>query len=385
MLNILNKKNGCWLVGGLAFDNKVDAMIYASKTNSYLRFYFHDHMWESFDRNLLGKYSLNELYRQRAEQLRDTYDYLILYYSGGADSHNILRTFIDNKIKLDELRVKWPKPLKDGKLYIPNNKDSSAKNTVSEWDFAIKPQLDKLYSDHPEIKISFIEYTENIDRQKIKVETLEQEFYNLKMYKGSFASFVQRLNRDLYTNLNTRKKEGHIFGTDKPILNLGLKSIDLVFVDILIENTLFPSGIDNFNTEFFYWTPDFPLLPMEQAYQTAKFIKENKLFDCINLDSINPQSDTLKNKKESLRLIQKKILYQDTWNNNIFQAGKPKPLLDDVYFWMFENNEFDLLKNNFNIAVKNIFSQIDDRYLLSNPKGSILSETYTKGFKILDL
>ena len=124
---------------------------------------------------------------------------------------------------------------------------------------------------------------------------------------------------------------------------------------------------------------------MEQAYQTAKFIKENKLFDCINLDSINPQSDTLKNKKESLRLIQKKILYQDTWNNNIFQAGKPKPLLDDVYFWMFENNEFDLLKNNFNIAVKNIFSQIDDRYLLSNPKGSILSETYTKGFKILDL
>jgi len=385
MNSLINLKNGCWIAGGIPFANKLDALTHASKTNSYLRFYFHDHVWESFDKKLLGKISLSKLYKQRAEQLRDRYEYLILYYSGGADSHNILKTFLDNGIKLDEIRVKWPKPLKDGLLYISNDKDLSAANTVSEWDYAIKPQLEKLRSTNPEIKISFIEYTNDIDRQKINVETLEQEFYNLNMYKGSIATFIQRMNKKIYTNLISKKKEAHIFGTDKPILNYNGQSIELVFVDILLENTILPTGITNYNTELFYWTPDFPLLPMEQAYQTALYIKHMKLFDCISLGSINPQSDILKIKKESLRQIQKKILYSHTWNENIFQAGKPTPLLDDVHFWVFQNREFEQLRNNYEHAVKNLFSQIDDRYLLTNSKGKILSETYTKGFKILDL
>jgi hypothetical protein len=47
--------------------------------------------------------SLDELYRQRAQELRDQYDHLVLMYSGGIDSHNILETFLHNNIHLDEV------------------------------------------------------------------------------------------------------------------------------------------------------------------------------------------------------------------------------------------------------------------------------------------
>ena len=49
--------------------------------------------------------SLQDLYLKRAIELRNEYDYLILNYSGGSDSHNILETFMLNGIFLDEIFI----------------------------------------------------------------------------------------------------------------------------------------------------------------------------------------------------------------------------------------------------------------------------------------
>jgi hypothetical protein len=47
--------------------------------------------------------TLDELYVLRAQELRDTYDYLILCYSGGTDSTHVLETFYYNNIHIDEI------------------------------------------------------------------------------------------------------------------------------------------------------------------------------------------------------------------------------------------------------------------------------------------
>lgn len=47
--------------------------------------------------------SLQTLIYRRARQLRESYDYLRLFYSGGADSHTALRAFIDQGLKVDEI------------------------------------------------------------------------------------------------------------------------------------------------------------------------------------------------------------------------------------------------------------------------------------------
>ena len=53
--------------------------------------------------NVISRKDIDELYRQRAHQLRDKYDYVVLWFSGGADSNNVLNSFIDNDIKIDEV------------------------------------------------------------------------------------------------------------------------------------------------------------------------------------------------------------------------------------------------------------------------------------------
>lgn len=47
--------------------------------------------------------SMKTLCKQRAQQLRDSYDYLILYNSGGSDSTTVLNAFLDNNIFVDEV------------------------------------------------------------------------------------------------------------------------------------------------------------------------------------------------------------------------------------------------------------------------------------------
>jgi hypothetical protein len=47
-------------------------------------------------------------------------------------------------------------------VYKANTLDTSARNTLSEWDFAIKPVLDWLSQYHPQIKINIADWTDNL-------------------------------------------------------------------------------------------------------------------------------------------------------------------------------------------------------------------------------
>lgn len=47
--------------------------------------------------------SMKELCKQRAQQIRDTFDYIVLYNSGGSDSTTVLNAFLDNDIFVDEV------------------------------------------------------------------------------------------------------------------------------------------------------------------------------------------------------------------------------------------------------------------------------------------
>lgn len=47
--------------------------------------------------------SWKDLLKERAQQLRDTHDYIVLHYSGGSDSETVLNAFLDNGIFIDEI------------------------------------------------------------------------------------------------------------------------------------------------------------------------------------------------------------------------------------------------------------------------------------------
>ena len=93
---------GYYTYKNIATINKYEIMINAD-TLEDVRYHFHDDFFSSFDWTKEPKESIEYYYAERAKQIRDDYDYVILMYSGGSDSHNILETFVNNNIFLDEI------------------------------------------------------------------------------------------------------------------------------------------------------------------------------------------------------------------------------------------------------------------------------------------
>src|SRR5262245_7733265 len=101
---------GYYLYKGQVFFNKYDAFERALAAGDFapaieFRFHMPDQLG---DCTVEPEPSLADLYRARALRLRDQYDYLILMYSGGADATQVLMTFLNNGIHLDEVCTFYP-------------------------------------------------------------------------------------------------------------------------------------------------------------------------------------------------------------------------------------------------------------------------------------
>lgn len=384
---LLTNKYGCWVSGKIPFSTKLAALSYASSNNTRVSFYYHNHVWEQFDRSKLGKIPLAVLYRERAQQLRDSYDYLVLHYSGGSDSHNILRTFIDNNIKLDEITVRWPKALIDGKFYTANRQDTSARNAASEWDYAIQPTLKWLGEFHPNIKINVVDYAYDLKENNIATDTIENTLLNANFSRGALGTISMIIDPNIKSTLLSinKNKIAHIFGIDKPILVSKEDSIYMQFMDGVFEHTMpIRNQEDGSVVEPFYWSPDLPELPMEQAYQSALHFKHNKQIASAlwHTTSSLTESEKLQVFEEQGH-IHKFILYANTWNPNTFQVKKPNATRSDWYFWLFEQPEYQPLVNNYINVMKNISSVVNPKFVLTSNKISLLNPSRTPLFHIL--
>lgn len=352
------EKYGYWQVEEQKFLNKVDALHFATTTKSKIKFVYHDNVWKTFDRSLLGKVSLSTLYKERALQLRDKYKHIKLYYSGGSDSHNILMTFINNEIPLDEIIVRWPKPLIEGKFYKANTADKTARNYWSEWDFAVKPTLDWLKSAHPKIKITIIDYTEDITSENVEKA--------LSTFNHTRGGILQGMPK--YTPFE-KQDCCHLFGVDKPMIYYENGNIYMFFSDIattaVITNCYGEEYLDN--KEMFYWSPDFPILAFEMAYQVGQHFLNNPQ-KLPYLYGYAIKSKDLKFSKAFLLNYQsgitKNICYAETWDNR-FQADKPESgLRRDKFFWFFTATEFSEAKNTFVKTVVDLTSGLDSSLLV---------------------
>lgn len=348
---------GFWQVGAMKFKNKFPALVHATNTAQEVKYIYFDDIWKSVDRNLLGKKSLKELYRERAVQLRDSYDYLILYFSGGADSYNVLRTFIDNNISLDEVCVKWPMAAIRADVYKPNVQDTSARNTLSEWDYAIKPVLDWLSQYHPQIKINIVDWTDKLSPE-IYTEDL---WHHVNTWNDIEIPFMLAYSKTELLKLTQGKKVGSIYGIDKPKLAYRDNKWFMSFVDTGTGMGI-PSQENRYGTEYFYWSPKLPILALEQAYQLSSYVDKNvhlqkHYYSDISIDW-SPEFTSL-----SLQIqnsVARHVLY-DNWTNN-FQADKPNIAdREDKHFWIFEHAELTNCRDSF-LDMNSLFlSQLDDR------------------------
>lgn len=320
--------SGVYKVENSLFTNKLSAAIYATEKKKDIKWEFHDSIFENSLKNYsLGSQNLDDLYKQRAQQLRDTYDYLVLHYSGGADSWNILNTFLKNNIKLDYIFIKWPIKAMDKNLYTPNTHNTSAVNFVSEWDYVLKKDIHWLKQSHPEIKIEIFDWLDNLKNDFFT----DDLFQNINLHRYYFSNLLRFFDGSNIEKklIDKGKKVASIFGIDKPVITEKNNQCFFYFIDTPLLS-IDKIQQTNETTEYFYWTPNFPILAIEQANRVFNYYKNNpqhrqKILSYGSIPDIaNWKIKDFFSKFQSKNDIAKMVIYPN-WDSSRFQAEKPIP------------------------------------------------------------
>jgi hypothetical protein len=177
--------------------------------------------------------SINELYRRRAQQLRNDYDYLVVYYSGGYDSANLLYAFLDNNIHIDELCV----------FYSSTDRESFQYEELRYFTLDKLKVIKQLY---PKLKIRMLDYgSEFFNWDKI----INKAGYGrdlIDMFGNSFT--VNRIIIDNFHQsveewrkiIESGKKMAWVFGSDKPMIRYDDTSWIFNFHDGVVTGNVTP-------------------------------------------------------------------------------------------------------------------------------------------------
>ncbi len=354
----LEKSCGYWKVNNQYFFNKFECLRYASSIKNYeITYHFHDFIYKSLDWSKEPTDSLQEMYKQRAQQIRDGHDYLILSFSGGADSTNVLNSFINNNIKLDEIYCEYPiEAIEKLKHKFNNIKDS--KHIIFEWFMAAEPILKKLSITNPEIKITL-----QSDTQKC-IEAID----NSELYKYMRPNTINPLTRyhTLYEIARENTKYGKvavITGLDKP--RIAYDPMNKVFYSVFedFSNGFMNQGnlsSDEITTEHFYYTWRYPKLNQKMC-----FVVKNALLEIMKIPNL--YAALLLKTRDGLHIYDmhkdffKKVLYE-TWDLNIWQAEKSGNIFySPITQWVFDKDiTTDKTREYYNKQLLELIEGIDD-------------------------
>lgn len=369
-------KNGYYTVGNAVAVTHGVAIQESSRTGLPIKWHFNDEAYGNMNWRASWNLPISEVYRLRAQQLRDKYKYLMLWFSGGADSAVILQTFIDNNIHLDEVVVSWAKTTSEGR-YTPNTVDRSPSNFISEWDFAIKPRLEWLAKVSPKTKITILDFLVDLP----EVEDFEDTWTIIE--KPSY--FTIKRQRALDQAVTERFKiygDGlaSIAGIAPPLVSV----INKNYLAVFFMNNLASAGIGKSdyllnqvprNVEFFYWTPDMPEIVREQAHllleHLARHPRDRELFYPMNLHTNEMYSPTPA-EHEMRREIVKKVVYP-SWDPGIFQSGKPTDHLysPEIHSWFYNMPEARKYMESWQSSVNSQYSLITDNFLKTDTAGVV--------------
>ena len=142
MLSI-NKKLGYYKVDNLDFDSKILACIHATKFNNQVQWVFNNNVFDNYAWHIEPIESLDILYDRRSKTLRELYDYIIVSYSGGADSHNIVESFLRQGLHIDEIIVNTMEKGSNAFTTIDSNV-KNPENAASEYYLQTIPRLKEI-------------------------------------------------------------------------------------------------------------------------------------------------------------------------------------------------------------------------------------------------
>lgn len=328
--NIVNRKLGYYVCDGKEFNGKIEACLHGVAAQKPVKWVFNNDVFEKYDWTREPLESLDELYNRRARELREKYDYIIISYSGGADSNNIYESFRRQNLKIDELYCN--NMLKASEKFIHTNINNKACYSAPEVEYKLNliPRLQQIKQEMPSIKIS------NFDLSDYVFDYLDSadESWVVKQKEGLNPINLTRFNylhfAEVKKLLDKGKTVGLISGIDKPQTFIKQGRFYIKFSDRTANiNSLsdWTAEYQNCKVEYFYWAPESIDMLCKQAHVIKKWLE-------LTPERQDQWMARLVDKKMA-RLVHERYLrplLYSSWNNEWFQADKS---LSD---W---HNEFD--------------------------------------------
>jgi hypothetical protein len=272
----------------------------ALKSGKECCIYYNDSLYGSVDWKTEPSFSLKELYKLRAQEIRDSYERVILCLSGGIDSRNVLESFYYNNIQIDEI-------ISVG-AFSQDKYFGSDENNNREIYVNVKQLLNEL--DLPNTKISFLDYTEYFRNPKsfsLISEYQDYWMYNISCWKSPHHLYWNDLSKHI---VKDNKKTCWVTGTGKTGISVFEQIPYVSFSELELMNYSGKYFDGNLYRENFYWGNT--LLSTEiikkQAYTMLKvfdimkdkktFMKNyNEIYNKAIYELVNPM--IMKTKKSS--------------------------------------------------------------------------------------
>lgn len=332
-MTYLYHNKGVYRCNGKPFFNKLEAILEANQSNSHVEWDYHDSTFANHDWQIEPPLSLDALYRERALQLRDAYDHLVLFYSGGVDSWNILNTFIKHNIRLDEIYM-WGAFEAEQKEYA-NLGLSIDPGYYTREIMRSLPLVKKLVANKG-TKVNVYDWTRDILDAANNLDwiwTAGVRFDPTCMVRSNFHK-VFRAHNDL---LHRGKRVGFVFGIDKPRLLRDDHYIYFAFLDVIMTTGTLPTNdiLGEYweHDEYFYWSPNMPELAIKQSHVVTNWLRAKNQLDLIkHVNNIASFHDELYYQEVNRSIYPEWC--QDTW-----QIKKPTgAIYNEISKWFFDGN-----------------------------------------------
>jgi hypothetical protein len=361
-----NPKLGYYKVGDRIFYSKPQAYIYGTQVGIDPMWVFNPLEFGKFNWTAEPELDLRELYRLRAQQLRDRYDWIRIECSGGGDSTTAVYSFLLNGIHLDEIVFRYPAQVDKNVTDDPT--DTRPENTLSEWRYAAKPLLDWVKTKFPKTVVTFHDYSDKLlksadTRDESWVFTTRDWFQPGHGNKHDhFGTAEHRALADSGKSLCV------LYGVDKPKVALLGGAWYLYFTDMHANG---PSpeqkGYTNITSELFYWTPDLPELVCKQAHMVKRWFDTNPHLQYV-LEY--PVGNT--NHRTTYEHIAKSIIYPD-YDLDTWQTNKPtNSFYNEMDHWFYTNLKGTKLYSAWEAGLSMLVDKIDPKhfkYQLGQPTG----------------
>jgi hypothetical protein len=332
-----------WISDDRFFSNKPQAVWYASQNNSDIRYFYNDHVFGQRDWSIEPVKSLPELYRERALELRDRYDYVVLLFSGGSDSTNMVRTFLDNGIYIDEVISygAWNHAMDKMdpcnieitlaaapviEMMIKNGTKFTHLNLFDAWDDAFRSE-EWIFAADPSLAIYC-------------------DFVNQSLYRLAHLQHLAELGRKIC----------FVWGIEKAQVFVSKGWYHLVFKDQIMQGSQYGNcSAFGYSHETFYSNVTCGDIIAKQAHAFLDYLDSTVPADKI-MDFLNPKSEEAQ--------VKNKLFYSQTWNPNTFSLGKNQHQMhSQKWITVVSKMNSSPQYQHWVHGVRQFFDCIDDRFI----------------------